>query len=336
MRPFFAFVAIVACTIRCGFSLLAADEEPRASESPSQASPPATAQAEQKAEVLYTSPSGAFRIELSPAKGPATEERASGNVWLVSTKDPGVRVKMPALEGISSFDDEFHASPNDEWIFGIRKMAHGFSNGDLFHRIDREHMEIAPTKEDQSFNDRVWPFCVKQGALKANYSAEEGDADIGQTSFTAWSFDSGRLLVQLSGGNRHRALQICYVYFNTRTKAFELTDYLRKLNKTKAKVLACAEPVDPLPSEAELKTRFDTLDRQLNEKYTEVLAHAEKDRIPVVRETQRDWIKHRDEGEKLYISIFPAAQKEQRRLQFLADVTSARVDTSAEEWEVER
>jgi len=29
-------------------------------------------------------------------------------------------------------------------------------------------------------------------------------------------------------------------------------------------------------------------------------AHSEKDRIPVVRETQRDWIKHRDAGAKLY------------------------------------
>jgi uncharacterized protein YecT (DUF1311 family) len=325
MRPFFAFVAIVACTISCGFSLLAADEEPRASESPSQASPSATAQAEEKTEVLYTSPSGAIRIE-----------RDGENAWLISTEDPTQRAKMPPLEGISPFDDEFHASPNGEWIFGTRKMAHGFSNGDLFHRIDPQHIKIAPTEKDQSFNDLVWPYCVKQGALKANYSAEEDGADVGMTDFVAWSIDSSRLLVQLLGGDRHKTLHTCYVYFNTRTKSFEMTDYLRKLNKTKAKVLACAEPVDPLPSKAELKTRFDRLDRQLNEKYTEVLAHAEKDRIPVVRETQRDWIKHRDEGEKLYISIFPAAQKEQRRLQFLADVTSARVDTSAEEWEVER
>jgi len=324
MRCFFTFVAIVAYAISCGFSIRAADEEPRASESPSQASPSATAQAEEKTEVLYTSPGGAIRIERNAEK-----------VWVISAKDPAQRAELPPLEGVSSFDDEFHASPNDEWIFGTRKMAHGFSNGDLFHRIDPQHIKIAPTEEDQSFNDRVWPFCVKQGALKANYSAEEGDADIGQTSFTAWSFDSGRLLVQLSGGNRHRALHTCHVYFNTRTGKFELTDYLRKLNKTKAKVLACAEPIDPLPSEAELKTRFDSLDRQLNEKYTQVLAQADKDRIPVVREAQRDWIKHRDEGAKLYMSSVPAAAKELRRLQFLADVTGARIDTPSEEWEVE-
>jgi uncharacterized protein YecT (DUF1311 family) len=334
MRSFLAFVAIVGCAISCGFLMLAADE-PGASENPSQPSPPATAQAEEKTEVLYTSPSGAFRIELSPAKVPATEERASGNVWLVSTKDPGARVRMPALEGISPVDDEYHSSSNDEWIFGVRKMAHGFSNGDLFHRIDPEHVELAPTKGDQSFNDRVWPFCVKQGALKANYSAEEGGADIGQTSFMAWSFDSGRLLVQLSGGHRHGTLQTCYVYFNTRTETFEMSDYLRKLNKTNAKMLPCAEPIDPLPSEADLKTRFEELDRQLNEKYKEVLAHAGKG-APLVREAQRTWIKHRDEGDKFYVSLFPAAaEKERRHLQFLCDVTAARIETQPEEaWEL--
>jgi hypothetical protein len=65
--------------------------------------------AEQKAEVLYTSPSGAIRIE-----------RDGENAWLISTKDPTQRAKMPSLEGISPVDDEYHSSPNEEWIFGLR------------------------------------------------------------------------------------------------------------------------------------------------------------------------------------------------------------------------
>jgi uncharacterized protein YecT (DUF1311 family) len=284
---------------------------------------PATGNAEEQKEVLYASPGGGLRIERNDEKA-----------WVISTKNPDQRAELPPLEGISPFDDEFHASPNEEWIFGTRKMAHGFSNGDLFHRVDPQHVKIAPTQEDQSFNDRVWPFCVKQGALKANYSAEEGDADIGQTSFMAWSFDSGRLLVQLSGGNRHRTLQTCYVYFNMRTQRFEMSDYLRKLNKTRAKILPCAEPIDPLPSEADLKARFEELDRQLNEKYKEVLVHAGEG-APLVREAQRAWIKLRDEGEKFYVSLFPAAEKERRRLQFLCDVTGARIDTQPDEaWEL--
>src|SRR6266487_2921522 len=283
----------------------------------------ATGNTEEKPEVLYTSPDGAIRIE-----------RSGEAAWMISTKDPTQRAKMPPLEGISSVDDEFHASPNEEWIFGTRKMAHGFSNGDLFHRVDPQHVEIAPTQEDQSFNDRVWPYCVKQSALKANYSAEEDGADTGLTDFVAWSFDSSRLLVQLRGGDRHKTLHACYVYFNTRTRTFEMTDYLRKLNKTKSSGLACAEPTDPIPSEADLKTRLDTLDRQLNKRYAEVIAKTDKDRVSIVREAQRDWIKYRDEGARLYVSLFPEAEKERRRLQFLEDVTAARIEVPPEQWEL--
>src|SRR6266480_1803454 len=153
--------------------------------------------AEQKAEVLYTSPGGAIRIE-----------RDGENAWLISTKDPTQRAKMPSLEGISPVDDEYHSSPNEEWIFVLR---HGGS-------------------------------CLR-------------------------------------GGEDKRDMHEGYIYFNTRTKKFEVTDYLRKLNKTKANVLACAEPVDPLPSEAELKTRFDTLDRRLNTRYAEVLGKTDKERV---------------------------------------------------------
>ena len=93
------------------------------------------------------------------------------------------------------------------------------------------------------------------------------------------------------------------------------------------------EPFDPLPGEADLKTRLDGLDRQLNKKYNEVIAQSEKDRMSLVREGQRKWIKHRDEGAKLYVSLFPPAERERRRLQFLGDVTAARIDTPTEEWE---
>ena len=50
--------------------------------------------AEEKAEILYTSPSGAFRVEFNSADGAGTDE-AMGNVWIVSTKDPTQRAKLP-------------------------------------------------------------------------------------------------------------------------------------------------------------------------------------------------------------------------------------------------
>lgn len=282
----------------------------------------ATVLAEEGPETLYTNADGSCRILRDGEKA-----------WVTSAKDPAQRAELPPLEGISPVDDEFHASPNAEWIFGVRKTAHGFSSGDLFHRANPQHFEMAPERKESSFNDLVWPFCVKQGALKANYSTEEDGADVGMTNFIAWSLDSGRLLVQLRGGNKRKTLQECYVYFNTRTKAFEMTEYLRKASKTKGSPLACAEPVDPLPSAADLKTRFDWLDQQLNKKYSDVLAHGEKSRAGLVREAQRKWIKQRDEGAKLYASAFSSADSESRRFQFLGDVTAARIEVPDDEWE---
>ena len=154
------------------------------------------------------------------------------------------------------------------------------------------------------------------------------------TFFEGWSLDSSRLLIRLEGGEQKRSTKPGLLYFNTRAKKFELTDYLRTLNKTKSGALVCAEPIDPLPNESELKTRCDSLNRQLNEKYSAILAKTEKDRMPNVREAQRNWIKHRDEGAKFYMSIFPAAEKERRRLQFLGDVAAARIETQPDEaWE---
>jgi uncharacterized protein YecT (DUF1311 family) len=166
--------------------------------------------------------------------------------------------------------------------------------------------------------------------MKSNFSAEGFCAMAG---FDCWSMDSARLLIELRGGEDKREMQERHLYFNTRTKAFEITDYLRKLNKTKSEILACAEPVNPLPSEAELKTRLDKLDQQLNKTYGEIIAKTQKDRVSLVREAQRAWIKHRDEGGKFYVSLFPPAERERRRLQFMGDVTAARIEEPPEEWE---
>lgn len=75
MRLFFTVVAIVACAISGGFSIRAADEEPVATETPLQKSSPVTTASEESSlttaqrgeqpEVLYTSPSGALRLEFS-------------------------------------------------------------------------------------------------------------------------------------------------------------------------------------------------------------------------------------------------------------------------------
>jgi uncharacterized protein YecT (DUF1311 family) len=65
----------------------------------------------------------------------------------------------------------------------------------------------------------------------------------------------------------------------------------------------------------------------------QVVAKTQKNRVPLAHEGQRAWIKHRDEGVKFYASLFPQAERERRRLQFMGDVTAARVEELSEEWE---
>jgi uncharacterized protein YecT (DUF1311 family) len=236
---------------------------------------------------------------------------------------------LPKQSADSPTDDEFHFSPNEEWIFGLRHVGSGLRYGNIYHLVTSSRIEVVG--EPGSFNDLVWENCVKLGTLKEDYSATGVYA---MTFFVAWSFDSSRLLIKLCGGEEKRSMRCGLLYFNTRTKKFELTDYLRKLNKTRSEFPACAEPVNPLPSETELKTRLDALDRQLNKRYGEVIAKTLKDQVSNVRQAQRNWIKHRDEGAKFYVSLFPPAEKERRRLQFLCDVTAARIDTQPDEqWE---
>jgi len=288
---------------------------------------PATAKPEEETEVLCTSPSGAFRIESNFPDQSAAD--ATADIWVVSTKDATQRAKLPKQSADSPTDDEFHFSPNEEWLFGSRHVGSGLRYGNIYHL--RSPLRIEAVGEPGSFNDLVWENGVKLGALKKDHSAAGVYA---MTAFASWSLDSSRLLIRLCGGEEKRNMLCGFLYFNTRTNKFEATEYARKLSKVKPELLACAEPIDPLPSEDELKKRFDALDQQLNKKYAEVLAEADKDRVSPIREAQRNWLKERDAGEKYYLQLFPAAEKASRRLQFLGDVTAARIDVSAEGWDL--
>jgi len=282
--------------------------------------------AEEQTEVLGTSPSGAFRVESKFPETSATEETA--DIWLVSTKDPVQRAKLPKQSADSPTDDEFHFSPNEEWLFGLRHVGSGLRFGNIYHLLKPLRIEVVG--KEGHFDDLVWEQGVKLKALKQNYSA---DGVYAMTAFGNWSIDSSRLLIRLCGGEKKGSMLCGFLYFNTRANTFEVTDYSRKLNKPKAGPLTCAEPVDPLPPEAELMQRFDTLDRELNKKYPEVLAKAEKDRVPLLREAQRNWLKKRDAGERIYVESFPPTEKSQRRLQYLGDVTAARIDLPQDQWD---
>src|SRR5437773_7527158 len=279
--------------------------------------------AEEKPEVLYTSPSGAFRV-VQVEVTPTGDDESGRECWIVSTSDESRRTKLYSSE--TTFPTAFYSAPRERWLFVESHQGSCLQRGDVYRRKDDDTFEAV-----SSFSDRAWKDAVELGAFKTSYSAEGLCAMI---SFGCWSFDASRVLAMIWGGEDRRSTDQRYIYFNTRTNKFELTDYLRKLNKTKAEFLACAEPVDPLPSETELKTRYEELDRKLNKRYAEVIAKTDKERVSNVRQGQRNWIKHRDAGAKFYVSLFPAPEKEQRRLQFLCDVTAARIEKQPDEaWE---
>jgi uncharacterized protein YecT (DUF1311 family) len=280
--------------------------------------------AEEKLEVLYTSPSGAFRV-VQVEVTPTGDDESGQEFWIESTRDASHRTKLYSSE--TTFPTAFYSAPGEQWLFVESHQGSCLQRGDLYRRKDDDTFEAVP-----SFSDRAWKDAVKLGAWKRNYSA---DGLCAMIKFASWSFDASRVLIVMLGGEDRRSTDQRYVYFNTHTNKFELTDYLRKLNKTKAEFLACAEPFDALPSEADLKTQYEELDRKLNNRYAEVVAKTDKERVSNVRQGQRNWIKHRDAGAKIYVSLFSEAEKEQRRLQFLCDVTAARIETQPDEaWEL--
>jgi hypothetical protein len=145
----------------------------------------ATARGEEKSEVLCTSPSGAFRIEQIGQVFSGGEGESTGDIWVIPTKDPTQRAKLPKQSSESPLDDEFRFSPNEEWIFATRYIGSGLRYGNVYHLASPLKIDM-PTK-GESFNDLAWENCVKLGALKNNYSAEGVYA---RTSFVCWSLDS--------------------------------------------------------------------------------------------------------------------------------------------------
>jgi uncharacterized protein YecT (DUF1311 family) len=258
---------------------------------------------------VFISPSGAFWLELN-----------GSDAFVVSQKDPSQKVKGPMPGGSDEIspDDEFYFSPNDEWLYGGRHGGSCLRDGDLYRRSD-------PTKIEPfaNFNEMAWKNGARLKMITEDYSAS---GDCAMTFFVGWSGDSRRLLIGLMGGDKRRP-HSGYLYFNTGTKEFETTSYLKKLSTTKSATLACAEPTEPLSSEPELKARAELAYRKLNEAYAVKFQKMGKDRISVLRDSQRAWVKARDAGLQIYLATAPAAEKERRKLQFLSDVALARTQS---------
>lgn len=321
MNKLLLLLSLIA--VDCGWnspSMLVAQADSDAKASAS-ATASAAAEAENKPQVLKTSLSGTFRVVQN------------GEEFWIVTADEKQRTKMHSAELV--IPEEFRFSPDEKWLYV--ELHHGscMSGADLYRRSDSKAAgsnEIGPFQRiEPSLEDGAWAEALKENLFKQNF-ADEGLCAM--VRFGGWSDDSGRLLLIMRGGEERRETVGRYLYYNTRTSAFELTPYLRKVNAASAKsheinVLACAEPVDPLPDEATLKQQYAAIDKKLNENYRKLIAEAEKEEketVAELRRSQREWLKARDAGLKIYLASFPPAEKERRRLQFLIDVSRAEAE----------
>ncbi len=270
------------------------------------------------------------RLRATNRSGELRVEQRSEEYWIISSKDSAQATQIPLESGEQNAPVEFYFSPNDEWLFTLPNGGSCLRAGSLFHRD-----AVAGTVEAiESFNDQAWAQGWKLVGFTENFSAQGACA---MMRFIGWSQDSTRLLVGLRGGQGKFEMDGAYLYFHTGMKRWEVTPYLRKLNKITSDILSatddvlpCAESAAALPGEAELKGRLEKLDAELNARYAELMkAASEKD---LLRREQQGWLKQRNAGLKFYLSLAKPAEKERRRLEFLGDVTAMRLAMPPEKW----
>jgi hypothetical protein len=283
----------------------------KAAESPSKSSPLAD-------KVLYQSAGGSYQIQAS-ADGTA--------LWVVAANDPSRRKPLLGADPDNRSPDEFSGSPDETWLFDNRQ-----------HELYRNVGELAFSV----FNRKQWLWKNALDYESKEFHLPRKDLE-GDSA--GWSCDSARLLINFGVATPQHRL----VYFNTRTKAFEQTPYLRmvnaKLNMAKpwdafpnvtfagehlSRYLVFAEPIDPPPSEAILKTRFTALDQEMNtirQKQLADLASSKDSSITEFRrKTNDEWNEARDKAVQLYLPFASKDEQEIQKLQFLCDVTQKEVN----------
>jgi hypothetical protein len=177
-----------------------------------------------------TSPKGDFKIESETKPPPTNQDEGEISVFVVSTSDPGAKELLHQHPETTHY--YYYISPDGNWIYGQASYGSRMSGGRLFKRLNGLKFDPVPNGDD--FDDAVWKFFArteKTSEKRVPYF----DSREGMIQFVAWSPDSGRVLLSLIcgdfDGKRERGIQDWYLYFNTRTGRFELTNRLRTLNK---------------------------------------------------------------------------------------------------------
>ena len=284
--------------------------------------------AEQKTFEVYTTPKGTYQLETT----------GDDSQVFVVLKSSGQREPLP--DASSEDPDEcsviYSATPDEKWIFRAESWRHHAVQGrQLYHH--NADAKFAYFNGKEWFTKAIVAYATKAGGFKKSDFYEQRGKNVFEdhlnADFRGWSPDSARLLLSIIAGGDYRdeTPKRWYVYFNTRTSGFELTPYLRELNKLTNKgatedAIPCAEPIDALPAEAEIKRRAESADQELKEWFANREAHPKDNETAAYwQDTEKDWIKARDEGLQLYLQFAPEKDREQRRLQFLGDVAAVRL-----------
>jgi uncharacterized protein YecT (DUF1311 family) len=318
--------------------------------------------------VLVTAPSGDFWLELehdqefgSRGRDPS---RAGGNgaIWLVAAKNPGARTVLPPVEievidsgsnrikkvSSDTLDSSLRCfiSPDEHWIF--------VSSGVLYRRssdpASNDTLSFQPAIAD-GFAEAAWRFFCQERKVSEDAIGipNRYGNRVKNIEFCAWSTDSARLLVALSGtigqpqepengGPTHyeSSASAWMCYFNTRTGALELTDRLRKANSAQGNVdlpelaaepraVLSAEPIGQESVEICVNDRLKKADIELNEVYGKLLKELAAAQKIQLQNEERAWLQERDTFAAIHAnqswSPFPNAS----RIEGLGIATEMRV-----------
>jgi hypothetical protein len=263
-----------------------------------------------------TSPKGTFRIETGERidEDPTIPDPHEQQ-FVVSTADS--KVREPLGEERQAQPATYFISPDEQWIFATIHFGSGMGGARLYQRKKDFHFEQVIDEKS------IWKFFEKQALLGKKRSSGWG---VEIVDFNGWSSDSARVLFSLRRGNRVTGKgSFGYygwqAYYNVRRGKFELTDYLRALNRFAHKIrpedaeppdtAALAEPLAELPPQSEIKKRYEEADRRRNE----LLAKRNQNKEAILR----DWIKTPEPDAKFYAKFGPKATARRRYWQYMLD-----------------
>ena len=290
--------------------------------------------AEAESEIVHNtrSPHGTFRVqqERTWEKGKNVPGVGTITAWIISARESAERVRLDV-----PYDDAsgrfFFISPDEQWICAV--VRYNTRQWDVMlyqHKADLQ-FHLVTTAEDPKWNFDPQDEDVRQ----KNEKGEPLDFSWRRYWFCGWSADSARLLVaeEMHGDDSKKPVSYFrYFYFNSRRGTLEHTKYILMLNRlvegdalSQYIVPEFAEPLDPLPSEDQIRSHYQTAESKLNKIYP-VVVKREKEKAEKVRvqDYQQRWLKARDASAEIFAALGPKMQSSRRKLQYLADATENR------------